>query len=340
MISSTNAASSVTTKGNSAYGLYATAGDRRSSTRPHLRPKRIALRPGIEAVGAQADAGGVLTLGGGSISTQARRARPFRIGSGSQANLSGAESRDPRRRGDRALRREGGVITATGPVAINTSGGVLSSAARPGRRLRRRRGRRGFADQPRGGDHYDIRRRRDRALGQRRGVERLRRLDHGDRDAQHHDDERGGGGVALQGERRVHRRDRRAGRSSRRATRSNSSAETTRSRPSTISPSPTRRGDLIFADPSIATVNFNNTIANAGSGALLDATGGSFVTLNANASTLTGTIQTDADFDDRGQPDERIDLDDDRVVDRLELSPSRTASSSSRPPARAAASRP
>ena len=52
-------------------------------------------------------------------------------------------------------------------------------------------------------------------------------------------------------------------------------------------------GDLIFADPSLATVNFNNTIANAGANNLLDATAGSVVTLNANASTLTGAIRTD-----------------------------------------------
>ena len=52
-------------------------------------------------------------------------------------------------------------------------------------------------------------------------------------------------------------------------------------------------GDLIFSDPSVATVNFNNTTANAGDNDLLDAIDGSFVTLNANASTLTGAIQTD-----------------------------------------------
>ena len=53
-------------------------------------------------------------------------------------------------------------------------------------------------------------------------------------------------------------------------------------------------GDLIFADPSIATVNFNHTVANAGTGNLLNATLGSTVAFNANASTLTGAIQTDA----------------------------------------------
>jgi Autochaperone Domain Type 1 len=53
-------------------------------------------------------------------------------------------------------------------------------------------------------------------------------------------------------------------------------------------------GNLIFADPSVSTINFNNTTANAGLNNLLDATNGSAITLNANASTLTGAIQTDS----------------------------------------------
>ena len=52
-------------------------------------------------------------------------------------------------------------------------------------------------------------------------------------------------------------------------------------------------GDLILADPSTATVNFNHTLADAGAGNLLNATLGSTVAFNANASTLTGAIQTD-----------------------------------------------
>ncbi|MGH6798219.1 MAG: pertactin-like passenger domain-containing protein, partial [Roseiarcus sp.] len=52
-------------------------------------------------------------------------------------------------------------------------------------------------------------------------------------------------------------------------------------------------GNLIFAEPSTATVNFNNTVANAGAGNLLNAALGSTVAFNANASTLTGAIETD-----------------------------------------------
>ena len=53
-------------------------------------------------------------------------------------------------------------------------------------------------------------------------------------------------------------------------------------------------GDLIFADPSTATINFNNTTATANGGNLLNATNGSTIAFNASASTLTGAIQTDA----------------------------------------------
>ena len=53
-------------------------------------------------------------------------------------------------------------------------------------------------------------------------------------------------------------------------------------------------GDLVFADPSTATLNFSNTTANAGTNNLLDATAGSAITLNASASALTGAIRTDA----------------------------------------------
>jgi hypothetical protein len=51
-------------------------------------------------------------------------------------------------------------------------------------------------------------------------------------------------------------------------------------------------GDLIFADPSVGTINLSNAVADAGTRNLLNATGASVVTLNAGASTLTGAIQT------------------------------------------------
>ena len=56
----------------------------------------------------------------------------------------------------------------------------------------------------------------------------------------------------------------------------------------------TQTGDIVFADPSIATVTFNNSTLNAGTCYLLDATGGSAITFNASASTLTGAMATDA----------------------------------------------
>ena len=56
----------------------------------------------------------------------------------------------------------------------------------------------------------------------------------------------------------------------------------------------TPAGDIVFADPSIATITFNNSTVDAGTGDLLDATGGSVITFNASASTLTGAMATDA----------------------------------------------
>jgi hypothetical protein len=53
-------------------------------------------------------------------------------------------------------------------------------------------------------------------------------------------------------------------------------------------------GDLIYVDPASGTINLTNTIADARAGNILDVSGGSAITLNANASTLTGAIQTDA----------------------------------------------
>ena len=77
-------------------------------------------------------------------------------------------------------------------------------------------------------------------------------------------------------------------------------------------------GDLIFADPSTATVNFNNTVANAGANNLLNATQGSAFTLNANASNLTGAIQTDSTSSTNVNLTNRHALDDDRIFLRLE----------------------
>ena len=56
----------------------------------------------------------------------------------------------------------------------------------------------------------------------------------------------------------------------------------------------TQSGDIVFADPSMATITFNNSTVDAGTGYLLDATGGSVITFNASASTLTGAMATDA----------------------------------------------
>jgi autotransporter-associated beta strand protein len=56
----------------------------------------------------------------------------------------------------------------------------------------------------------------------------------------------------------------------------------------------TTSGNIVFADPSTATITFNNSTVNAGLGYLLNATGGSTVNFDASASTLTGAMATDA----------------------------------------------
>ena len=52
-------------------------------------------------------------------------------------------------------------------------------------------------------------------------------------------------------------------------------------------------GDLIFADPASATIAFDNSLANAGSGNLAHVVGGSDLNLTALASTLIGAVVTD-----------------------------------------------
>ena len=128
-ISTTNAASSIATTGDDAAGLYATG-----AGSAIIAPNGIVVTTmGANAFGAQADSGGALTLGGGSISTAGQGAHAlFVSGSGSQANLSGTESFATQ--GDGAVGlfvTNGGALTATGPITINTAGGVLSTSLGP-----------------------------------------------------------------------------------------------------------------------------------------------------------------------------------------------------------------
>ena len=128
-ISTTNAASSIATTGDDAAGLYATG-----AGSAIIAPNGIVVTTmGTNAFGAQADSGGALTLGGGSISTAGQGAHAlFVSGSGSQANLSGTESFATQ--GDGAVGlfvTNGGALTATGPITINTAGGVLSTSLGP-----------------------------------------------------------------------------------------------------------------------------------------------------------------------------------------------------------------
>ncbi len=199
--------------------------------------------------------------------------------------------RDPGRRRHRPL-RDFGRRHLLDRVDNDHNGGRRLAGDRTWRLWGQRRWR-GLADHARRGDDHHRRRRRIRPLRQRRGGQRDRRLDHGDRKTQRHDHQRrrdrcraaGERGVDLGDRRRddrlggqrdlVHRRDQSDG--DLRQFHHQQSAPATSSSP--IPPS--------------STINFNSTTANAGTNPLLDATGaGTIATFNANASTLTGTIQT------------------------------------------------
>ena len=109
---------------------------------------------------------------------------------------------------------------------------------------------------------------------ERRGGKRSRRHDHGDGNAQRH--RRPTPPRPRSAFRATARPSSRpaAERSRRPATRSRSSGGTDQTATFDNFTISNLSGDLIFADPSIATVNFNNTTANAGTNNLLYATGG------------------------------------------------------------------
>ena len=164
---------------------------------------------GLGASGVVTEGGGFTSVNGASVSTTGQDAHAlFVTGSGSQANLGGTNTFATQ--GDGAIglyATLGGVVSATGSVTITTGRRRL-----PGdgpRRLWRQRRRRGLADQARLGDHHDLRRRRDRAVCERRRLERRRRLDHGRRNARSENNKRGGGCDRAAGQWRFHSRDRR-----------------------------------------------------------------------------------------------------------------------------------
>ena len=277
----------VITYGASAPGVFTNTGGVTTLTATSV------TTAGLGSLGVSSIGGGVTNLSGGSVATLGQDAHAlFVTGSGSQANLSGSNTFATQGAG--AI---GFYATAGGGVARDGSGDDRDHRRRLAidgiGRIRRQRGRRRLAHRTGRGDHHDLRRRRDRAFRQRRGFERRRRLDHGCRNAHPQDHEPRGRGGRAAGQRRVDIRDRGGtiasagdaidflGGKNQIATFDNFTIANT-------------TGNLIFADPSAATINFNNTTANAGTNNLVDATGGSSITLNANASTLTGAIQTDS----------------------------------------------
>ena len=215
---------------------------------------------GVGAIGVETNSGGVTSISGGSVSTAGQDAHSLVVaGAGSTTSLSGGTTfttqgagaigicADTRRRGLRDQRRSDDC-DRWGRVADDRS-----------RRVRRQRRRRGIANQPRGGDHHDQRARRDCALRQRRHRERNGGLDHGNWNAHSQDDQRRGGCGGLQGNG-----------ASVLATGGGSivSAGTAIAFLGGTNQTATfdnfninnQTGDLIFADPSFATINFSNTV--------------------------------------------------------------------------------
>ena len=285
------AGATITTAGRGAVGLYATTGVIEEGSfreRVRLRPDDQCFRP---ALGHHRDGAVRLWRLGARLRLDDRAQWP--------------EHLHHQRRRLRALRDRGRLDNGRG----------LAGDRRERRRRGRRRGRwpRQFGDSERRNDDR-LERQRGRGpvrrggrlhIGSRTGhdqrfgrefrrrrslLERHRRL----WPAQHHDHSDLEPGVRAHGRLSDHRRHGRRNRLHCRKGDRIRSMRPTPSPPLTISPSPTQSGDLILADPSSATINFNGSSVNAGLNNLLDATAGSIVTLNASASALTGVISTDA----------------------------------------------
>ena len=280
--------SSIATSADQMVGLFTTTGGRTSVSQTGV------TTAGIGAVGIEFKAGGLTNIAGGSVNTAGPDAHAlFVSGSGSQANLSGVGTFGTTGAGAIGLYAAlGGAISATGSTmtTIATSGGfsvatglgaygVNADGAGSSIKL-------GSATITTSGAGATGLYASDRAAGSAAGtISAAGTLNVQTKNA-------AAAAIALQG----------------------NGAAITATGGGTVASAGTAitflggtgqsatfdnfaignlSGDLVFADPSIATLNFNNTVANAGSNNLLNTTGSSAFTLNANASMLTGAIRTD-----------------------------------------------
>ena len=253
----------------------------------------LLLSGGIIQNGALSTARGIVSTGGTlssvAVSTSGVEAHALSVTPGSQVNLGGTNTLRHRRRGrDRSLRLARRRHQRDGSDERHDL-----RRRRERRRLRDQRRRRGFADQARRGDDHDFGRRRDRALRQRpassgsagsitaSGTLNVKTMNAAAAAVGLQGNGASilatGGGTIVSAGNAIEF----MGGTNQTATFDNFNINN-------------QTGDLIFADPSVATINFNSTVANAGTNNLLDATNHSVVTLNASASTLTGAIKTDS----------------------------------------------
>jgi hypothetical protein len=281
---------SVSTSGDYALGLRATGAGATIATSNGT----MIATSGVGSYGVQANTGATVTLrAGGAVATTGQDAHAlFVTGAGSRANLSGANRFATEGNGAVGLyAAAGGVITATGPLTISTAGGVSSST-----------GLGAFGVNADGaGSRISLAAADIATAGA--GATALYVSDAANSGA--------AGSVAASGTLNI--------------TTTNSQAVAVALQGNGASIAATGggtisaagvalqflagvnqsatfdnftisnlAGDLIFVDPSSATIDFNHTVANAGNSNLLDAVGGSVITLNANASMLTGAILTDA----------------------------------------------
>src|SRR5574337_724779 len=279
--------SSISTEGAQMYGVFTSIGGVTTVTGGSVSTS------GLGAIGVLTDGGGVVNLDGASVATSGQDAHALAVtGAGSQANLSGTNTFATLGYGAVGLYvTKGGVLAAAGPVNVTTSGGVSPATGlgafginADGAGSKITLGAATITTSGAGANGLFA----SDALGSgaagtiaATGALNITTTNPAAAAVALQGDgaqvlATGGGSIAAAGNAIAF-----LGGASQTATFDNFTI-------SSIS------GDIVFADPSTATVNFNNTTATAGAGNLLNSTAGSFVTLNASDSKLTGPIATDA----------------------------------------------
>ena len=179
----------VATSGSRAIGVYASGVDLELNTPSTITIGGVAsiITNGDTAAGVQADGGGAVTLGAGSVATNgADFPGVVATGAGSMVTLNGTSLLTVTTITDSSIGLQaasGGVIDATGPLTIST--GSTGDTER-GQRLRRQRRRLGFEGHSQRRDDGDDERDRRQWNGRLRALRQQRRVDQHDGDADRH----------------------------------------------------------------------------------------------------------------------------------------------------------